>query len=95
MALVYPYAGGRQRDFIALCHALDAYLNALVGGEENRSQYTPYNQLEGIHDVVLAYDGDLAVGCAAFRRFDAHAAEVKRVFVREEYRGREIGKMLL
>ncbi len=86
---------GGSRDFIGLCRELDAYLNELVGGEENRAQYLPYNQLEGIHDVVLAYDGGRPVGCAGFQRYDGECAEVKRVYVRKEYRGLGISKEIM
>lgn len=86
---------GSNQDFIRLCRELDAYLNELVGGEENRAQYLPYNQLAGIHDVVLAYDGDRPVGGAGFQRYDAECAEVKRVYVRKEYRGQGISKEIM
>ena len=93
--MTFEHTDGRNQDFIALCHELDAYLNDVVGGEENRAQYIPYNSLDDIHDVFVAYDGDKAVGCTAFKRYDDKSAEVKRVFIREEYRGRGISKKLM
>ena len=93
--MTYEHTDGSNQDFIALCHELDAYLNHIVGGEENRAQYIPYNSPDGIHDVFVAYDGDIAFGCAAFKRYDDKTAEVKRVFIREEYRGQGISKKLM
>ncbi|MVB11991.1 Acetyltransferase (GNAT) family protein [Caprobacter fermentans] len=91
----YKYTNGSEPDFILLCHELDEFLNKLVGGEENRLQYIPYNQLDDIHDVVIVYDGDKPIGCASFKHYDVETAEVKRVFIREEYRGKDISKKLM
>ena len=86
---------GQNRDFIRLCHALDHYLNELVGGEENRLQYIPYNALDDIHDVLVAYDDTAPIGCASFTRYDRDSAEVKRVFVQSNYRGTGVGRKLM
>lgn len=91
----FEYTDGRYKDFIGLCHDLDNFLNELVGGEENRAEYIPYNSLDDIHDVIIAYDGDKAVGCASFKKYDDECAEVKRVFICDEYRGKGISKKLM
>lgn len=82
-------------DFVELCHQLDTYLNDLVGGEKNRAEYIPYNLLTEINNVVIAYENDVAVGCASYKDLSENTAEVKRVFVQEEYRGRKIAKHLM
>lgn len=84
----FIFTDGCNQDFILLCHLLDDYLNDIVGGEENRKQYLPYNTLEDIHDVVLAYQDDYPIGCASFKFYENGVAEVKRVYVRKEYRGK-------
>lgn len=91
----FIYTDGRNKDFIVLCHMLDNFLNELVGGEQNRAQYIPYNKLDDIHDVIVAYDGDVPVGCASFKKYDEENVEVKRVFIKDEYRGRGISKILM
>lgn len=91
----YSFTDGTNKDFISLCKELDRFLNQLVGGEENRAGYIPYNYLDDIHDVVLAYDGENPVGCASFKKYCGHTAEVKRVFVKEGYRGFGISKGLM
>lgn len=93
--MIFEHTNGSNQDFVALCHELDAYLNHIVGGEENRAQYIPYNSLDDIHVAFVVYDGDKAAGCAAFKRYDDETAEVKRVFIREVYRGRGISKELM
>ena len=91
----FEYTDGCNKDFIELCHGLDDFLNELVGGEENRAEYIQYNKLEDIHDVVIAYDDDVPVGSASFKKYDDENAEVKRVFVKEEYRGQGISYELM
>jgi GNAT superfamily N-acetyltransferase len=85
---------GRDKDFILLCRQLDDYLNALVGGEANRAEYVGHNALDDIHNVWVAYEGEVPVGCAAYKEKTAQAAEIKRVFVRQDYRRKGIAKAL-
>ncbi len=89
------YTDGKNKDFIELCRLLDENLDEIVGGEKQRKQYAQYNALEDINDVVLFYNDKTAVGCASFKFYDEGIAEVKRVFVRKEYRGKGISKQLM
>lgn len=91
----FIYTNGENPDFIELCHDLDDFLNELVGGEKNRAEYIPYNKLDDIHDVIVAYDEDIPVGSAGFKKYDDECAEVKRVFIKREYRGKGISKKLM
>lgn len=91
----FEYTDGCNKDFVELCHGLDDFLNELVGGEENRAAYVPYNKLDDIQDVILAYDNDIPVGSVSFKKYDDECAEVKRVFIKEEYRGRGISNKLM
>ena len=91
----FEYTDGNNKDFIELCHGLDDFLNELVGWEENRAEYIPYNQLDDIHDVIIAYDDDIPVGSASFKKYDDGCAEVKRVFIKQEYRGKGISNTLM
>ncbi len=91
----FEYKDGCNKDFIELCHKLDDFLNELVGGEENSIGYVQYNKLDDIHDVIVVYDNNIPVACASFKKFNDECAEVKRVFVKEEYRGMGISKELM
>ncbi|HEY5051706.1 MAG TPA: GNAT family N-acetyltransferase [Acidothermaceae bacterium] len=46
---------------------------------------------------VVAYDGATPIGCGAFRDLvdEQPTVEVKRMYVRPEYRGRKIGQLIL
>lgn len=82
---------GYDERFILLCKKLDEYLNDIVGGEKQRTQYVQYNTLEDIHDVVLIESNGNVVGCGSFKYYNNETAEIKRFFVCEEYRGRKYG----
>ncbi len=86
---------GTDERFIMLCKELDEYLNDAVGGEKQRSQYVQYNQLNHIHDVVLITENDKAVACGSFKEYSCEAAEIKRVFVMGESRGKKYGQKIM
>ena len=91
----FIYTDGSNSDFVQLCYMLDCYLNEIAGGEGNRSQYIQYNTLDDIKDVVLVYQKDEPIGCASFKYYDDKTAEVKRLFIKKEYRGNGISKQLM
>jgi len=91
----FEYTNGDNFDFIELCRDLDNFLNEIAGGEEKRAEYIPYNQLDDIHSVIVAYDNDVPVGCASFKRYDDECAEMKRVFIKPAYRGKGISHRLM
>ena len=44
--------------------------------------------------LLIARDGEAAAGCVALRRLDAATGEMKRMYVRERYRGSGLGRRL-
>jgi putative acetyltransferase len=45
--------------------------------------------------LLLAYDNGELAGCIALRRFDERICEMKRLFVREQFRGKGLGRQLI
>lgn len=87
------YTDGKNKDFIALTNQLDQEFNERFGIIQQ--QFDEYNTLEDIHDVILIYDENHSIACGSFKRYDAFTAEIKRVFVRKEYRGKGLSKLLM
>ena len=80
-------------DFRELVALLDADLAIRDGAEH--SFYAQYNKIDKIREVIVAYENETAVGCGAFKEYEPDIAEIKRMYVREENRGRSIaGKVL-
>jgi len=52
-----------------------------------------YNKPKGA--LILAYKNNVALGCAGIRELNKDTAELKRMFVKAEYRKYKIGRKLL
>lgn len=81
-------------DFIALVHLLDSDL-ALKNGEEMDAFYTQFNTIDTIKHVLVYYTDGLAVACGAFKEFESGSVEIKRMYVKPEFRGKRIAALLL
>lgn len=86
---------GNDERFIMLCKQLDDYLNEIVGGEKQRQEYVQLNSLQEIHDVVLLIEEQAAVGCGSFKHYDDDTVELKRIFIRDDFRGRNLGQLMI
>lgn len=80
-------------DFTALVLQLDKDL-AIRDGEDH-SFYAQYNKVDTIKHVVIVYEENLPVGCGAFKYFNNHTVEIKRMFVLSEFRKQGIAKLVL
>ena len=73
-----------NKDFIELVCLLDKELQIRDGAEH--TFYAQYNKIDKIKNVVVAYEDDVAVGCGAIKEYEPGTMEVKRMFVKDEYR---------
>lgn len=80
-------------DFIDLVKLLDADL-AIRDGKDH-SFFAQFNKLDSIKHVVVAYFGNLPAGCGAIKQCDDETMEVKRMFVKPEFRGKGIARAVL
>ena len=61
--------------------------------DRNLADLSPFEPPDG--RLLLAVDGDTAVGVGCLQRLRPDTAEIKRMFVRPSARGRGIGRLLL
>lgn len=80
-------------DFIELVKSLDADLEIRDGDEH--PFYDQFNKLDTIKNVVVAYDNEKPVGCGAIKEYQTSIAEIKRMFVSQEERGKGIASKII
>lgn len=80
-------------DFQALVVLLDRDL-AIRDGEDH-AFYAQFNKIDSIKNVIVYYDEGTALGCGAFKKYDAETVEIKRMFVIPEHRGKGIAHAVL
>lgn len=82
-----------NEDFRLLIAELDKEL--LSRYEERQAIYDRYNIIENNRNVVIAYKEEMPAGCGCFKKFDDRSVEIKRMFVKPEYRGQKIAASIL
>ena len=75
-------------DFRELAALLDAYYFTLVG--DIQLKYAEPNRPENMNALAVAYEGETPIACGAWKAVDDQTAEIKRIYVREEYRRRGV-----
>ncbi len=78
---------------IAKNSEVEKCLNSQHYGDEVRDLGEKYGLPNG--RLYLAYLNSEIAGCVALRQLDASYCEMKRLYVRPEYRGNQIGKILI
>ena len=79
-------------DFISLTKLFDAFLIEIDGDEKDF--FAQYNQIY-LDKVVVCYENDIALGCGAIKDYNSETAEIKRMFVLPELRGKSIASKIL
>ena len=82
-----------NNDFVELVKLLDKELQIRDGSEH--SFYSQYNKIDKIKNVVVAFYNNTAVGCGAIKEYENGIMEVKRMFVKDEYRSKGIATDVL
>jgi|AGTN01.1.fsa_nt_gi Acetyltransferases len=88
----YIVCGTAHKAFIELAAELDAELAQRYGKAQEAHQ--PHNIVEQ-GEAAVALDNGLPAGCGCFRPYDAGSAEIKRIYVKPEYRGRGVAREVL
>jgi putative acetyltransferase len=80
-------------DFIQLISELDKDIKVRDG--EEHSFYDQFNKTDSIKHAVVAYHYGKAVGSGAFKLYKGDIAEIKRMYVHPESRGKNIASQIL
>ncbi len=83
----------KNPDFRSLTKLLDDDLNERYGNLQ--AQYDQLNNVEKLETVLIGYLDDIPAGCGCFRVIDESTVEIKRMFVKPEFRGSGIATMIL
>lgn len=83
----------QNQDFVTLVKLLDADLKIRDGVEHDF--YNQFNKIDGLKNVVVAYENKIAVGCGAFKKHDENMVEIKRMYVAVEGRRKGIASKVL
>ena len=79
-------------EFKKLSALFDEYLVDIDGDE--RDFFAFYNNVH-LDYVLLVNEGKEAIGCGGFKKFDNQTAEIKRMFVHPDNRGKGIASLIL
>ena len=82
-----------NKHFQELVKALDLDLRIRDG--EDHAFFAQFNKIDMIKYVVVAFEYDLAAGCGAIKEYTSNVMEVKRMYVKEEKRGKGVASIVL
>ena len=71
----------------------DDYMIDFLG--DDKVYYMRYSENENLGKVWVAYADEFPIGCIAYREKDDGIGEIKRLFIRKEYRSKGVSKELL
>ncbi|MBC5993318.1 GNAT family N-acetyltransferase [Pontibacter cellulosilyticus] len=80
-------------DFLYLVQLLDEEVQGRYG--EEHATIAPFNKLDNIQHVIVAFMNGEPAGCGAIKKYDEVTAEVKRMYVHPRYRGKGVAKAVL
>lgn len=80
-------------DFVRLIKELDENLTERNG--DLQMFFNQFNKVDMIRQVIVAYVDGNPAGCGAIKNYQMPVAEVKRMFVRPNYRGKGVASQIL
>lgn len=82
-----------DKNILTLFSEHDDHMIDFLG--EDKGCYMRYSENEKIEKAWILYSDGFPAGCIAYRAKDDGAGEVKRLYLKKEYRGRGLSKELL
>ena len=88
------HTNGTDERFIDLCMELDHFLLDRMGEEKQNNCSCSNIICENTH-VVLLINNNITIACGALRRYSNNCAEIKRVYVKYEFRNKGYGELIM
>lgn len=82
-------------DLLWLVSELDAFQNELYPAESNHCLDLSKVTDEQLRCITVRDEGDSPAGCGVLLFHENGSAEIKRVYIRPEYRGRKLGEQIV
>ncbi|MCI8379887.1 MAG: GNAT family N-acetyltransferase [Lachnospiraceae bacterium] len=86
----FKWTDGADKAFHKFYLRTENYYSSIVGGEENRKSFIPYNISSSIQHVLIAYINGVPIACSGLKKYSEKDVEIKRVWVEPKYRGHHI-----
>lgn len=83
----------KNPDFLYLIPLLDKDLRSRY--QDLQDTYDKHNVIVNVDTVVIAYIDDQPAGCGCFKQFSDTAVEMKRMYVKPEFRRQGISSAIL
>lgn len=91
--LQFTRTTSESNDFQNLVSQLDELLRILDG--EEADLYAQFYTFDRIDHVIVAFENEIAVGCGAIIPYKGEIIEIKRMYVKEPYRGKGVASAIL
>lgn len=62
---------------------------------EDHAFFAQFNKIDHLNHVVVCHLNNLPVGCGAFKEYESKTVEIKRMFVKPDFRGKGIALLIL
>jgi GNAT superfamily N-acetyltransferase len=86
---LYNRSNSLSSEYLKLMQNFDAELRATYGNHQDEAD--KQNVFEEAINIVLVYHNDKIAGCGGYKPHHENTAEIKRVYVLPEYRGKGLG----
>ncbi len=85
----YSRTNSLDNKYLELMESFDAELRATYGAHQDEADKN--NVFEEAINIVLVYYGNKIAGCGGYKLHHKNTAEIKRVYILPEYRGKGLG----
>jgi len=82
-----------HRDFLTLTRELDVELKEIYGSLQ--AVYDKHNVLDPIDTAIVGYENAQPMACGCFKKIDTGRVEIKRLYVRPNFRRRGFSSEVL